>query len=248
VAITDTLTTREAVRRAALDDLVARCTEAAVAIEGGPLDGIEVVSLGTLREQVAASLVDKLPAPSERYAEVRTPAHIIVSAVCPQCHIPQVIGVALAPQLVLDDDGAELKVKATTKGATHVCGQLPLDAGDQVTLDEAVTIASLRDQILRAVDGLTIVAREGNGDLPTVEAIGAAIDVTSDADLADLTETLERYALDEDAPIEVHHEPDEPRTYWLTDAGRALVAAMPADADEEADADDLDQPDESGEA
>ncbi len=53
--------TRESLRRAVLGDLVDRCAAAAVPIEGGALDGIEVVSLGTLRGLIANALEDDLP-------------------------------------------------------------------------------------------------------------------------------------------------------------------------------------------
>lgn len=82
-----------------------------------------------------------LPPPSEHYAEVSTPAKVIVAAECPKCGIAQPIEVGLSPELLVDPDGSELRIKSKTKGRTHVCGQLPLpDAAapiDQLTLDDA---------------------------------------------------------------------------------------------------------------
>ena len=128
--LADTLTSREAVRRAVLDDIVGRCQLAAVAMEGGPLDGIEVVTLGTLRDQVSAALLIDLPPASEKYAEVTTPAHVVVSAVCPECRLPVDIGVKLAPRLTVEGNTTELSVKAKSKAVNHMHGQQPLNVPD----------------------------------------------------------------------------------------------------------------------
>lgn len=136
MAISENPTTRESLRRAVLGDLVDRCTAAAVSIEGGALDGIEVVSLGTLRAQVTNALDDDLPPPTERRAEVTTPAIVLVSAICPECQLPVEIIVGLSPQLTVDNDGAEIAVKAKSKARVHVCGQLALRVvGDQESFE-----------------------------------------------------------------------------------------------------------------
>lgn len=57
----DMLTTREAVRRAALEDLVSRADIAAVTIEPdtdvASLDGLKVISLGKLRNEMTSALM-----------------------------------------------------------------------------------------------------------------------------------------------------------------------------------------------
>src|SRR4051812_705669 len=113
--LADTLTSREAVRRATLDDIVGRCQIACVSIEGGALDGVEGVSMGTLRDQVTAALLVELPPASDKYAEVTTPAHITVDAICPECHQPVSIGVKLAPRLTVEGNSTELSIKAKSK-------------------------------------------------------------------------------------------------------------------------------------
>lgn len=136
MAIADVITSREALRREVLDDIVGRCQIAAVSIEGGALDGVEVVSMGTLRDQVTAALLVDLPSPSEKFAEVITPAVVTVSAVCPECRVPSAIPVRLSPQLTVTNDGAELAVKAKSKPRVHLCGQLTLpEGGDQTSFE-----------------------------------------------------------------------------------------------------------------
>lgn len=250
MAITDTLTTREAVRRAALEDLVGRAQGAATTMEGGPLDGIEVVSIGSLQEAMTAALLIALPAPSDHYAEVITPAKIVVSAVCPECRLPMPIGVTLTPQLVVDIDGAELKVKATTKPSVHVCHQLPLpDAdSDQGTL---FPITDLRLQILGVVRDLGTAYEERDGDETgtpvTLEAIADALgdDYRGESALQDLEDTLFEYAhpKDESEPL-VAIETRKgvfAKVYVITDAGRGILEVAAA-ADGTYDHDSDEQP------
>jgi hypothetical protein len=59
-------------------------------------------------------------------AEVRTPASVVVWAICPRCSIAQAILVTIKPELLVSDEGSELRVKAKAKGRSHLCGQLPL--------------------------------------------------------------------------------------------------------------------------
>lgn len=127
----DTLTSREAVRLAVLDDIVGRCQIAAVAIEGGALDGIEVVSMGTLRDQVTAALLIDLPPTSDRYAEVTTPANVTVEALCPECREPTEILVRLYPSLTVEEGVTKLAVKASSKAVNHMHGQQPLNLEGQ---------------------------------------------------------------------------------------------------------------------
>lgn len=240
MALTDTLTTREALRRAVLDDIIARCELAAQTIEGGPLDGISVVSMGVLRDQVTGSLMVKLEPPSDRYAEVRTPATITVSAVCPECDLPVVIGVKLGPKLTVDDDGAELSIKASSKGMAHIHGQLTLPTEDgQLGLDDVV-IDDLRLRILRAVTANIDVETEAVLiQWPTLDEIATALELASESDRGDIEESLYAYSQLETPLVDVVSVKGEPVRYALTPAGAELIeAAVLAPADDEGEDDD----------
>lgn len=164
--------TRESLRRAVLGDLVDRCVAAAVPIEGGALDGIEVVSLGTLRGLIDNALEDDLPPPSERRAEVSTPAIVLVSAICPECRLPVEIIVGLTPQLTVDNDGAEIAVKAKSKARSHVCGQLALAlVGDQADfgLEDVVGEVPSDEAILEAIAAVELFTPEAIAGLLPME-------------------------------------------------------------------------------
>lgn len=227
--LADTLTTREAVRRATADDIVGRCQVAAVAIEGGALDGVEVVSLGTLRDQVAASLGVELPPPSEKYAEVITPATVTVSAVCPECKEIAEISVTLRPRLTVEGGVAEIAVKAKSKAVIHMHGQLTLPVEGQVGMDEIgeVVIDDLRLRILRAVADVSDAhaAEIDPGPAPTLDAIAKQLELVSETDIGDLEDSLYSYSQLEAALVEVVSVVGEPVTYVLTDAGIDMVGA-----------------------
>lgn len=195
--LADTLTSREAVRRAALDDIIGRCQIAAVALEGGPLDGIEVVTMGTLRDQVTAALLIDLPPASERYAEVSTPANVTVDALCPECREPTEILVRLFPSLTVEEGVTKLAVKASSKAVNHMHGQQPLNlegqqdfgladvVGPVPTIEqlETLLLLVLPDELCEAVP--STVAMEGWSDLDKreVAAWAAAVHlVASDND------------------------------------------------------------------
>lgn len=240
----DTLTTRDAVRRATADDIIGRCQAAAVAIEGGALDGVEVVSLGTLRDQVTASLLVKLPPTSDKHAEVTTPATIVVSAICPECALPVEITVKLTPALEVDNDGAELKVRAKSKGRPHVHGQLslPEEVDGQLGMDDVV-IDDLRLRILRAVYDLLVDAgqaeeRGETGAPISLDAIAQQLEIATESDRFDLDESLHAYSQAEPSLVEIHSAVDTPTTYVLTPAGLDLVDEHETgDEDDTAEAD-----------
>ena len=248
MAITDTLTTREAVRRAALDDIVARCELAATSIEGGELDGIKVVSIGTLRDQVSGSLMVKLAPPPDRFAEVSTPATITVSAICPECDLPVTLTVKLTPLLTVDDDGAEISVKAKASKMAHQHGQLSLPEtadGEQVGMDELV-IDDLRIRILTAVDDLNdelLDATEAGqpGALVTLDAIAKRLDLATERERDDLEESLHRYSQADEPLIEVKSVVGEPVTYDVTEAGSDLLEADGIQAEHDLGAEDDDE-------
>ena len=239
MALTDTLTTREALRRAVLDDIIARCELAAQTIEGGPLDGISVVSMGVLRDQVTGSLMVELPTPSARYAEVITPATIAVSAVCPECDLPVSLTVKLTPQLTVDDDGAEIAIKAKASKVPHNHGQLTLPTEDgQLGLDDVV-VDDLRLRILRAIYDVgaeRVDEVEEPGPPPTLDAIAIRLELATESDRSDLEESLYAYSQLDEPLVSVLTAAGAPVEYVLTEAGEALV--MAADEDEPDEGDD----------
>jgi hypothetical protein len=245
MAITDTLTTREALRRAVLEDVVSRCDIVAQTIGMTDLEGIEgvkFVSMGVLRDAVSAHLMVELPDPSEHHAEVSTPATIVTSAVCPECDLPVEITVKLTPQLAVDNDGAELKVKAKSKGRPHLHGQLslPTEPDGQVSMDDVV-IDDLRLRILRAV--VKDVDPEIDVELivwPSLDEIAITLELASESDRGDLEESLYAYSQLEAPLVEILSVKGEPVRYALTPAGFELVAAAtdaPEDDEDDADAD-----------
>lgn len=138
---TDTIAnTRGALRSETTRLLEEAITGRAETIEGGPLDGVRVVSMGNVREAVGEVVAAQLPPVDEASAEVtagRSPARIVVWAVCPSCGIRQSLAVEITPTLDVSFNGRELKLHAKAKGRAHICGQLPVEDGtNQVTLDE----------------------------------------------------------------------------------------------------------------
>jgi hypothetical protein len=219
--------TRAALVRLLRDATLEAITEKLQEVEGGAWDGVSVVTRKDVDEVLATVFGQEIPPPSERTAEVVTPGYVIVSAICPKCDIPQTIAVSLSPQLIVDDDGAELKVKASTKGASHVCGQLPLPATEQMTLDEALTIEDLRLGILRAVADVNAAwsVETDDGPPPTLDAIAARLGTEGESDRADLEDTLYGYAGGEAPLVELVSAKGRPPHYILTEAGIALIAA-----------------------
>jgi hypothetical protein len=237
--IGDTLTTREAVRRAALADIVDRAEIAATTLSAVPGDA-KFLSIGTLREIVAAHLAIDLPPTADKYAEVSTPARIMVAALCPECGLPANIAVNLSSQLTVDDDGSELAVKAKTKAIAHVCGQLSLSdaepvADGQVTVEDAID--TLRLRILRAVADVSDVhAEDPPGPPPTVDAIARHLELVAEQDISDLEDALYTYA--EQGLVEAVTTKRQPKTYVLTEEGIAIVAAADAEDAEDEPSDD----------
>ena len=226
MALADTLTTRDALRKATLEDIVARGEIAAQTIEGGALDGVKVLSLGTLRNLVTEALTVRLPAPSDKFAEVTTPAKITTSAMCPECGLPTVITVDLTPQLTVDDDGAEITVNAKKTKRPHVHNQLPLPEADDA--DQATVVGAIEDhrlRILAAVYDVEVAAdqAEDPGPAPTLDIIARALEIAFEKDRGDLEDSLYSYSQSDPPLVEVRSVVGEPVTYHLTDAGTELV-------------------------
>lgn len=241
----DTLTSRDAVRRAVLDDIIGRCQIAAVAIEGGPLDGVDVVSMGTLRDQVTAALLVDLPPTSDRYAEVSTPANVTVSASCPECRQPTDILVRLFPRLTVEEGVTELSVKASSKAVVHMHGQLPLafegqqefGLGDVVgpvpTIEQLETalLLVLPDELCTAVP--STVEMEGWSDLDrrAVAAWAIAVHlVASDNDDVEIPARPEVIG----GPPRGDDEADGGEPAWLNDPDAPAGDGDAADPDAEA--------------
>jgi hypothetical protein len=242
----DTLVTRDAVRRAVLQDIVDRAEIAGTdSTELGLAPGGRFLSLGTLREIVTEHLLVDLPPSSDQYAEVSTPARIMVAALCPECGLPANITVNLTSQLTVDDDGSEIAVKSKTKPMAHLCHQLPLPnvADGQVSVEE--TLDTLRIRILRAVADVSDAhaAEIDPGPPSSLDAVAKHMDIVNESERADLEDALYGYAGLEEPLVELVSLKGSPLTYVLTEAGIAAVAA----ADEAAAAED--EPDnESDEA
>lgn len=117
--------------RQAVVDLLRKRLEARLQdVEGGPWDGVRVVTAKDLAE----ALAEELPPASLFAAEVRTPGWVTVAAVCPRCAIPSDVSVYISAQLISEIGGNEIKLKAKSKGRSHVCGQTRIDEaadGDQ---------------------------------------------------------------------------------------------------------------------
>lgn len=242
MALTDTLTTREAVRRATLDDIVARCELAAESIEGGELDGIKVVSMGVLRDQVTGALTVKLAPPPETFAEVKTPATIALTAICPECDLPVTLTVKLNTKLTVDDAGAEISIKAKASKMPHQHGQLSLDgAGTEV--DGQVTMEDLeledhRLRILRAVFdvGAERVDEANPGPPPTLDVIALRLELANESDRADLEDSLYGYSQLAEPLVDILSAAGSPVEYALTPAGeKAVEDAEPGEDVAEAD-------------
>lgn len=106
--------------RQAVVDLLRRRLEGRLQdVEGGPWDGVRVVTA----KDIAEALEEPLPPASLFAAEVRTPGWVTVAAVCPRCAIPTDVSVYITAQLISEVGADEIKLKAKSKARSHVCGQ-----------------------------------------------------------------------------------------------------------------------------
>lgn len=181
MALDDVILTRAAYR----DELRRAFTETAKAslakVEGGPWDGVPVLTEPVLDETIAAVFDLPVPTPSENHAEVVTPATITVAALCPRCDLPTTVLLSVHPQLVVDDDGAEIQIKTKTKARSHICNQQELPVGtsddEKAALDQAsfAALLDIGDKPISAeelLDLLSLVKDEFTDDaFPTLEEI-----------------------------------------------------------------------------
>lgn len=147
---TTIINTRKGWRLATLEQVRDEASSLFQPIEGGALDGIEVISRGHLADAIERVKTSPLPAIDETSAEVKTPADVYIDAICPECNLPTKILVQVSTVLeTTREAGSVIKVKAKAKAKTHVHNQLSLekaddsqqsfDLGDIVSEDDALT-------------------------------------------------------------------------------------------------------------
>ncbi len=182
VQMPDVAQTRRELRDAYLEALRALVEDATREVPSGEWEGVPVLTRKDLDEAIAAVFGVPVPAPDETWAEVRTPATVIVSAICPKCSVPTAISVHMHPELVVDDTGAEIRVKGKSKARAHVCGQLPLpetapaEADGQQAFDLDDLVGERCGEPLEGADPCSLPAGHEGGHLWGVEALEIASD------------------------------------------------------------------------
>lgn len=121
--LTDLAPSRAALRDAYLRSLEEGFDERKQSVEGGSWDGVPVLTEPAFNELLSATLRGPIPPTNDQHAEIRTPGTVIVSAICPRCDLPTTVILTVSPELVVDDSGAEIRVKTKAKARAHVCGQ-----------------------------------------------------------------------------------------------------------------------------
>lgn len=212
MALDDVILTRTAYRDELRKAVAAAADERLEKVEGGPWDGVPVLTEPKLLEAINAVFDLPVPTPSDRHAEVVTPATITVAAVCPRCDLPTTILLAISPELRVDDSGAEIHVKTKTKPRSHICGQqeLPLGHSDdekedleQMSFLEAVAGAAAPISAEELLDLLSLVRDEFTPDaFPTLEEINRWTEPVREQvkEWATATYNLPSDATDDDAP------------------------------------------------
>lgn len=126
-----TVNTRGAQRLATLEAVRVELDRMLTPIEGGALDGIEVVSKGEIAQAILNVKAQTLPPIDTGTAEVRTPADVYVDAICPECDLPTRVLVQLSAVLeTTREAGSTIKLKAKAKSRGHVHHQLALEEAD----------------------------------------------------------------------------------------------------------------------
>lgn len=126
------VTSRRALRDAYRDAIADRLEEDRLTLSSGELDGVPVVTIANIEKAIAEIFSGPPPGTPDGFAEVATPANVLVHAECPRCGIPAEINVVMGAVLTVDSDGAELSAKAKSKARTHICGQLSMPLADPV--------------------------------------------------------------------------------------------------------------------
>lgn len=177
MALDDVILTRTAYRDELRKALVSVAESSFV--EADPSwDGVPALTRPLFDQAVAAVFDLPVPLPSE-HAEVKTPAHVLVAAICPRCDLPTTILVTIHPELVVDEAGAEIRIKTKTKARSHRCGQqeLPLEGASSSgeTGLEQIPIPFGEPPISaeELLDLLSLVREQFEGDaMPSLEEIG----------------------------------------------------------------------------
>jgi hypothetical protein len=176
------------------------------------------------------------------HTTVHTPADLTVVATCPTCEEPTAIRMQIGAELLVTDDGSELRIKGKSKGVAHICGQLPLMGLDheatEVTLERADLPDRIVDAMVDAVEGEADVAAplrelaERTGTDITIEAQGRTATIHGRRRFVDpeTGEILETETADETLR-RLEREPDYVERMG-TDDGQALLAAAAREADE----------------
>jgi hypothetical protein len=136
-----------------LDDAAADDGDPAVEQAAAAMDeafrAVPVITRRDVDEALAAIFGQAMPMPDDTAAEVRTPASVIVFAICPRCGLAQPIAMTIHPELLVSEDGSELRIKAKAKARTHICGQLPLPVGPE---SEVQTELNLEAEVTASED------------------------------------------------------------------------------------------------
>lgn len=108
--------------------------ERLIPVEGGPLDGIRVITEGNLAEALAAV---EMPPIDEHAADLATPATVYLSALCHICGQRAIVDIGLESKTLVDDKRRVLSAKVDAGSVVHICGQmtLPTGDGDQTAFD-----------------------------------------------------------------------------------------------------------------
>lgn len=155
-------------REAALDKVRDTIEEKKQTVEGGPLDGTEVVTI----EDISEAFRVPLDPPSDYTAEVLTPSVIYVDGVCPNCKEIAALRMDLTTELRIETSGRHLRLKGKSKEVTHYCGQQRLPDGvveGQTTFDIADIVNRGEDEAITSTELQALL--DSVGVEATIEAI-----------------------------------------------------------------------------
>jgi len=100
-----------------------------IPIEGGPMDGVRMLTAADLGLAFEAAL---MPPVDTHVAELLTPATVYLDALCHICGERARVAVGLESKTTVDDKRRVIAAKVDAGSVNHLCGQLPLN----VTPDE----------------------------------------------------------------------------------------------------------------
>ena len=142
--------------------------EAATTLEGGPLDGREVVEL---EEVNRIFMRENWPSINFHGGDVRTPSRVVVESGCPRCYQTSSILMTIDTELRVDHSGSTLRLHAKAKPASHTCGQVSAELGangqeafdfaELTDADGVIQPEVLRDLLLLVQEDVTVETIEG---------------------------------------------------------------------------------------